>query len=39
LARQWFKTGCALCGGADLTGDGNVGNDDLLVLAENWLTD
>jgi hypothetical protein len=39
FAKQWFKTNCALCSGADLTGDGNVGNDDLLVLAENWLTD
>jgi hypothetical protein len=39
LAKQWFKTGCGLCGGADLTVDGNVNNYDLLVLAENWLTD
>jgi hypothetical protein len=39
LAQQRLKAGCALCVGADFTGEGNVGSDDLLVLAENWLAD
>jgi carboxypeptidase D len=33
----WLETGCCECGGADFTGDGNVGPDDLGALAQNWL--
>ncbi len=33
----WLETGCCECGGADFTGDGNVGAQDLAGLAENWL--
>ena len=33
----WVETGCGECGGADFTGDGNVGADDLGALGENWL--
>jgi hypothetical protein len=34
---QWLSTACGVCGGADLTGDGNVMIDDARILAENWL--
>ncbi len=37
FAEQWLKTGCGFCGGADLTGDGNVDFSDLEKLAEDWL--
>ncbi|MCF7954624.1 MAG: hypothetical protein K9M75_02365 [Phycisphaerae bacterium] len=39
LASNWQQTGCDLCNGADLTGDGNVNFDDLLIVANNWLGD
>ena len=32
LGSQWRKTGCGLCGSADVTGNGNVNMDDLLFL-------
>jgi hypothetical protein len=38
FALNWLESGCGLCGGADLTGDGNVGIEDLEVLAGNWLS-
>jgi hypothetical protein len=38
FADWWPQTGCGVCGGADLTGDGNVGLDDLREFADNWLT-
>jgi hypothetical protein len=37
FAWYWMETGCGLCGGADLTGDGNVDWNDLRESAENWL--
>jgi hypothetical protein len=33
----WQQTGCGTCGGADLTGDGNVWMDDLKVFCNNWM--
>ena len=33
----WLDTHCGQCGGADLTGDGNVDWDDLRILGANWL--
>ena len=42
LAAQWLRSDCAdfpLCGGADLTGDGNVDNADLIALSEMWLVE
>ena len=38
FASWWLDSDCGLCGGADFTGDGNVGPDDLESLGENWLT-
>ena len=38
LAQWWMDTDCGLCGGAELTGDGNVNTHDLKELADNWLT-
>jgi hypothetical protein len=37
FAQRWLDTVCDACGGADLTGDGQVNMDDLLEFAENWL--
>jgi hypothetical protein len=37
FAQWWQESGCGDCGGADLTGDGQVGMDDLRELAANWL--
>jgi len=34
----WLETGCCECGGADFSGDGDVGADDLEAIGENWLT-
>jgi spore germination protein YaaH len=39
LAANWRQTGCGFCGGADLSGNGNVDVADLQVMAENWLAD
>ena len=33
----WQQTGCGTCGGADLTGDGNVWIEDLTAFCDNWL--
>ena len=37
FAPNWMDTACGVCGGADLTGDGNVRLDDLQEFANNWL--
>jgi len=37
FAQQWLNTACGLCGGADLTGDGNVDYYDLQLFVEQWL--
>ena len=37
FAEQWQSFGCGQCGGADLTGDGNVDWADLAVFIANWL--
>lgn len=34
---HWLKADCGLCDGADLTGDGNVGSDDLEKFVSSWL--
>ncbi len=37
FADQWQQIGCGECGGAELTGDGNVDISDLKEFVENWL--
>jgi hypothetical protein len=37
FATYWQRTGCGTCGGADLTGNGNVSGDDLASFCDNWL--
>jgi hypothetical protein len=37
FAGYWGQNSCGQCGGADLSGDGNVDENDLKKLAENWL--
>lgn len=37
FALNWRRTACGTCGGADLTGDGNVDFDDWRQLTDNWL--
>ena len=38
FAKEWMKTGCGLCGGADFTDDNSVTLEDLLVQVTNWLS-
>ncbi len=38
FAGYWQSIACGQCGGADLTGDGNVDADDLAEFTHNWLT-
>jgi hypothetical protein len=37
VSKRWQDTNCGTCGGADLTGDGNVNMADVLKIAANWL--
>ncbi|MHC4474855.1 MAG: right-handed parallel beta-helix repeat-containing protein [Planctomycetota bacterium] len=37
IADRWPETSCGLCGGADLTCDGNVDWNDVRELAAHWL--
>jgi len=37
FAAHWPEISCGACDGADLTGDGEVGLDDLRELVANWL--
>ncbi len=40
LSQQWLRWDCdqlSLCGGTDLTADGLIDTEDLVVLASNWL--
>ena len=39
LARNWDTIDCCACWGADLTGNGQLGFDDLLQFADNWLSE
>jgi hypothetical protein len=39
FAQWWLKSNCGNCGGADLTGDGQVRWDDLREFTSNWLAD
>jgi hypothetical protein len=39
FAAYWLETDCDVCGGADLTGDGNVSLNDLNRLVGKWLVD
>lgn len=36
FAGDWLDTDCGLCSGADLTGDEEVGIEDLAVVSENY---
>ena len=37
FASHWQQTGCGDCGGADLTGDGNVWIEDMAAFCDNWM--
>ena len=37
FAAEWMKIGCGQCNGADFTGNGDVGMDDLVVFTDYWL--
>jgi hypothetical protein len=37
FAGYWGQTSCGQCGGVDLTDDGNIDENDLKKLGENWL--
>ncbi|MHC4474860.1 MAG: right-handed parallel beta-helix repeat-containing protein [Planctomycetota bacterium] len=37
IAERWRETSCGLCGGADLTCDGNVDWNDVRELVAHWL--
>lgn len=37
FAEQWLNVNCGFCEGADLTGDGYVTIDDMVIFAQNWL--
>ena len=37
IAPHWLESDCDTCGGADLTGEGDVDLDDLLILTSHWL--
>lgn len=37
FAAYWGQNNCNDCSGADLTGDGNIDENDLKKLAQNWL--
>jgi len=39
LAWNWDEIDCCACGGTDLTGNGQLGFDDLFELAGNWLAE
>jgi len=39
FALRWLESNCGLCGGADLTCDGDVGPNDLVEFANWWLAD
>ena len=39
IQSQWPDTGCGTCGGADLTGEGDVTIADLLIMANSWTAD
>ncbi len=39
FVEHWLGSGCGTCGGADLSGDGNVDFKDFAMLAANWLVD
>lgn len=39
VSKRWEEESCGACGGADLTGDGNVNMEDVKILANNWLDD
>lgn len=38
FAARWLDSDCGICGRADLTGDGDVGWDDLREFSDNWLS-
>ncbi|MHC4760083.1 MAG: carbohydrate-binding protein [Planctomycetota bacterium] len=37
FAPYWQQIGCGDCGGAELTGDGNVLIEDLQIFCDNWM--
>jgi hypothetical protein len=37
ISAYWLQNDCGLCGGADLSGDGDVGLPDVEILVENWM--
>jgi len=39
FTQYWNEIDCCSCGGADLTGDGNIDKQDLFIFCNNWLAD
>ena len=39
FVEHWLDSGCGTCGGADLSGDGDVDFKDFAMFAANWLTE
>jgi hypothetical protein len=39
IANYWQSVNCGSCGDADLNNDHNVGDEDILIFAANWLSD
>jgi hypothetical protein len=39
FVEHWLDSGCGTCGGADLSGDGDVDFEDFALFAANWLTE
>ena len=37
LAANWMISDCGYCGGGDVTYDGDVNEDDLVKVGEQWL--
>ncbi|MHC5001233.1 MAG: dockerin type I domain-containing protein [Planctomycetota bacterium] len=37
MGQYWLTVDCGDCGGADISGDGSVGLDDMLLCSEQWL--
>ncbi len=38
LGQYWMQIECGICGGIDITGNGDVNADDLMEIAYDWLS-
>ncbi len=39
FVEHWLDSGCGTCGGADLSGDGDVDFEDFALFAQNWMAE